>query len=148
MPSSINLDFYAAGAAQGITGIIVRQEVQKASNVENAVTKALGVLQENGPYAMTVYLLSRSGKGAGEKDEEKSCLSILYHLLQLLRQVGVSWAMKNEIPPGAINSGANKASILQHFSDKICEDFHQVFFTKTLFEQALIYARHQAKALG
>ena len=37
---------------------------QSARDVDNVVTKALGVLQEDGVYACALYLLSRSrGKG-------------------------------------------------------------------------------------
>ncbi len=54
-----NLDLLAAEAAQAI---INQTGDSEAADVENLVTKALGVLQENGVYAALLYLYSRSSK--------------------------------------------------------------------------------------
>ncbi len=52
-----NLDLIAARTAQDI---IRYTEGQKATDVDNLLTKSLGVLQENGVYAVFLYLYSRS----------------------------------------------------------------------------------------
>jgi hypothetical protein len=51
--SQPNLDRLAAERAQEI---IRRTNDKKAGDVDNAITKSLGVLQENGIYACFLYL--------------------------------------------------------------------------------------------
>ena len=60
-------------------------------NLENLATKALGVLQEQGVYAMMVFLLSRSGDKALEnyikdiKDHKEKIVAV-----QLIKNLGNS----------------------------------------------------------
>ena len=72
---SINLDYLAAQYAQTI---IQKTQDKKPSDVENTMTKALGVLQEDGVYACFLYLLAREKEnGAVVVDEMLNLLSSL-----------------------------------------------------------------------
>src|SRR6266700_6387330 len=80
-----NLDWIAARAAQEIvdktqTYVVKDREGKedkkdiKAGEVDNLITKSLGVLQENGVYAALLYLYSRTEKAdnfIAEKTREK-----------------------------------------------------------------------------
>ncbi|MGC8800891.1 MAG: hypothetical protein ACP5UR_11690, partial [Chloroflexus sp.] len=71
--TQLNLDRLAAECAQAIIRRVVdEEETQKnkrenekkskqqlATSIDNTITKALGVLQENGVYACFLYLLAR-----------------------------------------------------------------------------------------
>ncbi len=59
-----NLDRLAAETAYRIIAAVEdnRQGQLKASEVDNLVTKTLGVLQDQGVYAATLFLFSRTGK--------------------------------------------------------------------------------------
>jgi len=86
------LDRIVAEASQSILnyiGATVKSRTLQAKDLERLTTHALGVLQEQGLYAFSLYLLSRSGDEAeGEKleaDEAASCV-IVARLLSLLNQ--------------------------------------------------------------
>lgn len=123
-----NLDLLAARTAQNI--ITNTTDGHKASDVENLVTKALGVLQENGIYAGLLYLYSRTGatdKPIAEKIRVK-LLSLLSELeLLTLASTDASTALKS-------------------LTDHICNDLDRLLLVKQLWEQTLIYARYGAKA--
>lgn len=55
----MNLDIYAARSAQDI---IAKTNDKTSRDVENLITKTLGVLQENGVYACLLYLYSSDGE--------------------------------------------------------------------------------------
>ena len=124
-----NLDLHAAKAAQAI---INGTKGQAATDVENLVTKALGVLQENGVYAALLYLYSRSNateKPIAERTREE--------LLGLTRKL---------ISPGSVPKQAEEA--LKILTDEICDNLDRLLLVKQLWEQTLIYARYGAKARG
>jgi CRISPR/Cas system CMR-associated protein Cmr5 small subunit len=71
-----NLDAVAVRTAHGIIDDTkaVNGEKLDAGKVDNLITKALGVLQENGVYAAILYLYSRTEKNdkfIAEKAREK-----------------------------------------------------------------------------
>ena len=72
--TSLNLDRLAARHAQAITAA-AKKNGETAKDIDNTVTKALGVLQENGLYAAALFLTSRS------KKENKRALLTLDNLL-------------------------------------------------------------------
>ena len=126
-----NLDLIAARAAQTIINETTRPDI-KASDVENVVTKALGVLQENGVYAALLYLYSRTNaadKPIAEKAREK--------LLDLTKELTL---------PELASREAKTA--LKFLTDHVCNDLDRLLLVKQLWEQTLIYARYGAKARG
>lgn len=124
-----NLDLLAAEAAQAI---INQTGDSKAADVENLVTKALGVLQENGVYAALLYLYSRSSK-----NEQPIAQQTRNKLLGVLREAGLP-------SPGQQEKGVK--DVLKFVTDQICGDLNRLLLVKQLWEQTLIYTRYGAKA--
>lgn len=125
------LDRVAARQAQAIVNqAVVDAEPQE---VDNLVTKALGVFQENGVYAGFLFLFSRTR----DKDEE---------IARVVREQLVDLST-NDLPFGWERPQSTDASdVLAYVSDTVCRDLDPLLMTKQLFEQTLIYARYGAKA--
>ncbi len=122
----MNLDIEAAKAAQEI---INKTAENKSNEVENLVTKTLGVLQENGVCACMLYLYSLNKDASSPEGVTRKKLLKMTELLD----------KKYE--------GDDKAeSVLKYLTDNICNDIDALFLTKQLWEQTLIYARYGAKA--
>ncbi|WP_026485649.1 hypothetical protein [Caldanaerobius polysaccharolyticus] len=117
-----NLDWLAAQHAQKI---ISRTN---PSEIENTVTKALGVLQENGVYACILYLLAKE-KGNGIK--------VVEEMLNLLEELPFGLGRPSSLEPTAV---------LKFISDKVTKELERQLLAKELLEQMLIYARYIAKA--
>ncbi len=136
-----NLDLIAAKAAQeiiattrshlskGKNGEETEKNI-KASDVDNLVTKALGVLQENGVYAVQLYLYSR-----GEADGWIA-KHIREKLLLLPFELGLPKPEQTQRSEVA----------LAFLTENICNDLDRLLMVKQLWEQTLIYARYGAKA--
>lgn len=125
--AQLNLDRLAAQHAQNI---IRHTAGKKASEVDNTVTKALGVLQENGVYACFLYLLA--------KEKENGCV-VVEEMLSLLDGLGFDWGKPNNSSP---------EEVLRHISDKVTVHLERLLLAKETLEQMLIYARYGAKARG
>ncbi len=122
-----NLDRLAARHAQEI---IQRTSDKKPADIDNTVTKALGVLQENGVYACFLYLKAKE-KGNGD--------IVVDEMLNLLDNLGFGWGK----PP------SNEAEdVLRHITEKVTDTDHleRLLLVKEILEQMLIYARYGAKA--
>lgn len=115
-----NLDRLAAQHAQKI--------ISNTSDVESTVTKALGVLQENGVYACFLYLKAK---------EQENGDVVVEGMLNLLDGLGFGWGKPTD------NS---TAAVLQHISEKVTSDLERLLLAKETLEQMLIYARYGAKA--
>lgn len=123
--TQLNLDRLAAQHAQAI---IERTKDKKVSDVDNTITKALGVLQENGVYACFLYLLAK---------EKENGSVVVAEMLDLLDGLRFGWGK----PP------SNKPEdVLKHISDKVTVDLERLLLAKETLEQMLIYARYGAKA--
>ena len=122
-----NLDLLAAETAQEI---VARRQSLKADELDRLATKALGVLQENGVYAATLFLYSRN------KAEEATAQLIRESLLKLLSSLGVEG-----LPNG------DNATSLKFVTDSVCSDLDTLLLVKQVWEQTLIYCRYGAKAL-
>jgi hypothetical protein len=88
---------------------------------KNEINKLLGVLSNNGVYAMWVY--AKSQKDINESELFKSYMGPILKLF-------------NE-----------NIENLETFFQEISEDLHKLLFLKQLLEKTLIYARYHAKAL-
>jgi flavin-dependent dehydrogenase len=130
MNAVTNLDRLAAEKAQAV---IKNTNNQKASDVENTVTKALGVLQEDGVYACFLYLLAK------EKDNGKA---VVAEMLDLLEQLAFGW--NKPMNNGKVNLGSE--IVLKYITDNVTQNLEQLLLTKETLEQMLIYARYGAKA--
>jgi hypothetical protein len=120
----LNLDQLAAQYAQKIVA-------DGKADIENLITKSLGVLQEQGVYACLLFLFSRT---SNEKELAQKTRPHLYNLLKEL--------------PAFTASKINDQNALQFFADTVCNDLDTLLLVKELYEQTLIYARYGAKAEG
>jgi hypothetical protein len=142
-----NLDRLAAQHAQQIverTSSTEKGEAdrlatqQAASDVDNLVTKALGVLQENGVYACGLYLLSRT-----QDKEQKIAAVVLDELLKLAAQLPFGWRLTTWQ-----RESDKPQRVLEFLSRTVCRELDPLLLTKDTYEQTLIYARYGAKARG
>jgi hypothetical protein len=125
------LDRIAAKRAQRI----VNQASGPAEpqEVDNLVTKALGVFQENGVYAGFLFLFSRT------RDKDKKIAeAVREQLIELSSEdLPFGWGEPRSM---------DAQNVLEYVSDTVCRDLDPLLMTKELFEQTLIYARYGAKA--
>ncbi len=126
----MNLDLEAAKTAQGI---IKETTYNKSNEVENLITKTLGILQENGVYACILFLYSRTSNS--DEAVNKVTRKQLIGMTELLD--------KNKK-----YEGDDKADGVLEFLTTICNDLDMLLLTKQLWEQTLTYARYGAKARG
>ena len=117
-------------AAQTAQSIIASTKNFGKSQVEGLATKALGVLQENGVYAATLFLYSRSGP-----DGEIAC----YVRMSLLKL-----AADEIVKQAAPEDKAEQA--LRFVTEHISGDLDTLLLVKQVWEQTLIYVRYGAKA--
>ncbi len=120
----LNLDQIAAKAAQKIVA-----EASAPKELDILVTKALGVLQENGVYACVLFLASRTGN---EKKMAEKISSALDHVLR-----------DAEIRDQNQSSQQDLCTWTREF---LANNLDQLLLVKQLWEQTLIYARYSAKA--
>jgi len=125
----INLDRVAATHAQKM----IKGDKKV---LERLLTKALGVLQEQGVYALILFLYSRTG------DEKDAAPHIYRSLFALLKKLPAF--KENEESPRQ-NSDANYA--LKFYANHVANDLTTLLLVRELYEQTLIYARYHAKAV-
>jgi len=120
----LNLDYLAAKHAQ--------QLVEDHSDIENTVTKALGVLQEHGVYACFLYLLAKEKEGNKGKNTAG-------HMIKLLQESKL--VSENNVPKKPIE-------ILQYANEHISSaKLKKLLLIKDLLELMLIYSRYHANAM-
>lgn len=101
--------------------------------IESMITRALGVLQENGLYAFSLYVKAKSGSESTEKITAKRLFDNTFRLLK-----------DNEV---AILS-STATNFLDSIRTELANDLVRLLFAKELLEHTLIYARYHAKALS
>ncbi len=123
---SVNLDQLCAKY-----GWQIAEEVHKAigKNAENHITKSLGILQEDGVYAFFLYQESRGAR------EKPGAYKLQEQVTFFLEDAGIEAFQNTSDPLAAVR-------------ERLAGDLDQLLFAKRLLEQALIYARYHAKALG
>jgi len=127
-----NLDYLAAKHAQKI---IEKTKRKKPGDVDNTVTKALGVLQENGVYACFLYLLAK---------EKENGEAIVERMLSLLEALSLPFDRPVPKEKGKIDTRADV--VLPFISENVTKDLERLLLVKETLEQMLIYARYGAKA--
>ena len=124
----INLDFFCMKAAQAIAS-----GAGEPRDKENVATKALGVLLENGPYGLALYL----------ETAKVSCAAQFKRgLLDLLRQEQVATYLVARPP-----EGEDLAHVTKWLTD-LASNLDSYLFVKRLWQQTLTYVRYLAKALS
>lgn len=117
----MNLDYIAAKYANDI----VNHDKNKAKELVNQVTNSLGVLQEQGVYALMLYLFANGNA------------NIYNPLIKLLRELSLGQPENHKTE-----------TKLNFYIDKILKDTNRLFLVRDVYEQTLIYARYGAKALA
>jgi hypothetical protein len=143
---SIDLDLHAAKTSQDIIQDIIKASSGKPQDTENLITKALGVLQENGVYACVLFLYARS-------TDAKIAKEVRYELLRMTFDLGLP------LPPETNkqefddlkellreDKGQDWKNGLKYVSDGICSNLDTLLLVRQLWEQTLIYARYGAKS--
>lgn len=134
----LNLDLFTAGYAQEMVEKVrgMTEGANKSiETLERLVTKTLGVLQEQGVYAMMLFLFSRSS------NEEGLAKIIRASLFCLLRELP-DLQNNDQLPAG----DARSQEALKFFKENILNDLDTLLLIRDLYEQMLIYARYGAKA--
>ena len=112
-----NLDIRCAELGQKIASI---KEME-----EKVINDSLAVLEEQGPYAMFLYLRAQHNKVAGSMEQ---------HSLDLLKEVLADKVARADDILAAI----------KHLAD----DLDSLLFARDLLQTALSYARYHLKAKG
>lgn len=103
---------------------------EKCESGETIVTKALGVLVENGIYAMSLYLLTCQDNSYGKKVLTK-------HIAGLWKEKGIN------LIPG--NTPERQNDVMAAVRS-MTEDISKLILAKKITEQTLTFARYHAKA--
>jgi|LGVF01.1.fsa_nt_gb hypothetical protein len=139
MNTILNIDQLAARHAQKMLAD-TQNDKKTIDTLNRLVTKTLGVLQEQGVYAMMLFLFSRTG------DEKKNAPIIRRELIEMLTKLPV---FSSTTIPNSESNDAGKADreVLEFYSsDNVIGDLDTLFLVRDLYEQTLIYARYGAKA--
>ncbi len=126
----LNLDRLAARYGQTVIQKLAdgkNEKKVKPRDADNSITKALGVLQENGVYACFLYLLAK---------EKENGEVIVGEMLNLLQDIGL-WGKAD------VSSAEKK---LSYIADKVAAELEPLLLAKETLEKMLIYARYGAKA--
>ena len=135
MSDKLNLDKLAAQKGQAIVKQN-RDAGRQPEDVDNLVTKALGILQENGVYACGLYLLSRT------QDKEQAIARVVSaQVVELLAALPFGWGRPQK-------DTREDEALLAFLSNKVAGDakLERLLLAKETLEQMLIYARYGAKA--
>lgn len=138
--SPLNLDKLAAECAQDAVARAkeVKGVKKPVETLERLATKALGVLQEQGVYAMMLFLFSRSS------DEEKVSPIIRVALFKAIQELP-EFKDKEEVKNLRENTDAQTA--LKVYCKHVLDDkLDTLLLVRDLYEQTLIYTRFGAKA--
>jgi hypothetical protein len=101
--------------------------------IESMISKALGVLQEDGLYAFSVYV---KAKRDGKSTEEITAGKLFEIAFDLLKDNEVAIISKNA------------TDFNNSIRTELANDLDRLLFAKELLERTLIYARYHAKALS
>jgi hypothetical protein len=112
----VNLDIRCAEAGRDLG-----EAIQK----EKALNDALAVLEEQGPYAMFLYVRARHKEVASRFEEA---------LGELLRST--------------LNLGGNDVNDVMEMAKRAADELDTLLFARDLLRNALVYARFHLKAQG
>ncbi|MBW2065302.1 MAG: hypothetical protein JRJ03_10270 [Deltaproteobacteria bacterium] len=128
----VNLDYISMKTAQDMVA-----GSGNKSDKENLATKSLGVLLENGPYGLILYLESHEKKDISHRYREQ--------LLSLCDTNLIRKFLHEGSAPDIPTSGTFQT--ITAWLQALAQNLDKYLFLKRLWQQALIYARYHAKAL-
>jgi len=100
-----------------------------SANFETEITKALGILVEDGPFAYMIWLKSQ------DKEPHRAMLIQTARILAALKVIK------------KIETNKNLKKKIEEAFLKLSEELSKLLFAKTILEKMLIYARYKAKAM-
>jgi len=127
MEKTKNLDRLCAEYGYRFAEEVTKAFQNDAKKAETLLTKALGVLQEQGLYAFALFCESR---GNGEKESAKKVKEIATELLKELKLITDSDLLKE-----------------LRKDDGLASDLEKLILAVQVLEKSLIYARFHAKAM-
>jgi hypothetical protein len=133
---TLNLDKLAAECAQQMTTMAaggVLDVDKPVDTLERLGTKALGVLQEQGVYALMIFLFSRTG-------DERLVAPLIRK--GLYRAISSLPDFKGKSPQD------EPQTALAFYSERVLGGLDTTLLVRDLYEQTLIYVRYGAKAIG
>ncbi|MCL5960769.1 MAG: hypothetical protein M1358_15955 [Chloroflexi bacterium] len=141
---TLNLGQKAAHYAQEMVAKarVVSSVSKPMETLERLVTKTLGVLQEQGVYAMMLFLYSRSS------DEAKIAPIVRAQLFRLLEDKDQDHQIPAFADKGVPADGAQAQTGLAFYEEHLMNDLDLLLLVRDLYEESLIYARYGAKAEG
>ncbi len=147
MSTPKTLDYLAVKIAQEMVTEATSPTIgADPKDLENLVTRALGVLQAQGVYALYLYLYSQSGE---KKPIQKAAACIVAKLWKALEEEPVKKLF--DLSTGQVQSWGDmlkkKNNILRQVAESLTAELDTLLLIRDLYEQTLIYARYHAKTL-
>lgn len=106
---------------------IYRLSLELSENLdENDINKLLGILANDGVYAMWVYAMDKFKKGNGKLGKVQNLIKELDKFVKV-----------------EINGDINDT-----YFQNLAQDLNKLLYMKELLEKVLIYARYHARARG
>ena len=130
----LNLDYKCMEYAQKIVNSVDKSDNKKSGKeLENNLRKALGVLQEDGVYAMFLWLESKEGR------------NIRKILIELLNESDIkTYLLTNS---GGVFEKDDFAKFCESLKE-VAQNIDKLLFMKKLLERTLIYALYHVKIGG
>ncbi|ACX51949.1 hypothetical protein Adeg_0807 [Ammonifex degensii KC4] len=141
----VNLDREALRAAQEL--LEGADDEKKVTELENHLTKGLGILTESGVYALFLYLLAKreKDKGKGKKKENDPCRTILERLFGFLRNnsdlLAALGLEKDKLPGNVEDAGEVLSWASEHVGD-----LDRLLLLRDFLLRALTCGRYIAEA--
>lgn len=120
----------------------VNTKFSKPTDTENLITKALGILQEDGVYAFFLYLASQVKSNDENNKRSQAARALANRAVGFLSH---DWLKLLQNSDG--KDAYKKAMEDIRAEQGLASNLDQLLLAKRLLEQALIYARYHAKAL-
>jgi len=128
MSNQINLEPICAKYGKKIVECYDKNDV-KNTDKENVITKALGVLAENGFYAMNVFLLSCQKANYGS--------AVFDVLMEMFKDTSLQ-----------LTASTKKGQAALDDIRIITENLPRLILARRVTDQALTFARYHCKAIG
>ncbi|WP_297447006.1 hypothetical protein [Desulfurobacterium sp.] len=132
---------------EALTSRIAYEIVSKGILNESEINKLLGVLTNNGVYAMWVYAQANFKNGKTNKKANKKFCEFLIKILRLDTFISKKLNV-NDIHADDETKYAEILKLADEYFSKISENLPQLLLLKQLLEKTLTYARYHAKASG
>jgi hypothetical protein len=133
-PAFENLDLACAKNGKEIAEKPSKE--QSSKELEKLITDSLAVVEEQGVYALFLFLQSQNG---AKKENAKNLSDVLFGFL---KKVPVQ---KPLISDSGVSQKGSSSDVFSALKDHIAEDLDKLLLAQNLLRQTLIYARYHAR---